>query len=324
MPKKVSRFLQQHQTKLLITLAIVLAVVLGWILFATVMARNTGFEGKTLWDWMELLIVPLVIAIGLWWLNRSEKQAEMSRIRYRQQQDDLQTYINNMTKLLLEHKLTPDPQDKLLKPSPERAIARTLTLNLLSNLAPHQKSRVLLFLYESRLIERVPLVNLAQTDLLGIDLAGMQLREINLSGADMREANLARTQLPQALLIGTDLQEAILTGAKLPDATLWQADLRGTDLHGTVLEEANLREAKLNGANLREANLRGCKLQGADLRGTEFDNAVLSEANLQGAIVDGEPWLRAKERDGLILPDGTQLAPRAIPENTSASVRDSE
>ncbi len=310
MLKKVDRLLHQHQTNLLIALAVVLSIGLGWILVATVTARNTGFEGKTLWDWMELLIVPLVIAIGLWWLNRSEKQTEMARIKYRQQQDDLQTYISNMTKLLLEHKLTPDPQDRLLKPSPERAIARTLTLNLLANLASHQKSRVLLFLYESRLIERVPLVNLAQTDLVGIDLVGMQLREINLSGAVMRQANLSNTQLPEALLIETNLHKGMLALAKLPEAILRQADLREADLQGAVLENADLRGANLNGANLYEANLRGCKLQGADLRGTKLDKAVLSEANLQGALIEQELWLMAKEIDGLILPNGTSMRPR--------------
>lgn len=314
MLKRVGRLLHQHQTKLLIALAVVLSIGLGWILIATVTARNTGFEGKTLWDWMDLLIVPLVIAIGLWWLNRSEKQAEMARIRYRQQQDDLQTYISNMTKLLLEHKLTPDPQDRLLKPSPERAIARTLTLNLLANIAPHQKSRVLLFLYESRLIERVPLVNLGQTDLAGIDLGGMQLREVNLSGAMMRQANLSNAQLPGALLIETNLHEGMLALAKLPEAILRQANLRQANLQGAVLENADLRGANLNGADLREANLRGCKLQGADLRHAKLEQVVLSEANLQGALLEGEPWLVAKAIEGLILPDGTDAAPRATQE----------
>jgi hypothetical protein len=31
---------------------------------------------KTLWDWMQLLIIPIVLAIGGYWLNRSERRNE--------------------------------------------------------------------------------------------------------------------------------------------------------------------------------------------------------------------------------------------------------
>ena len=35
-----------------------------YILVESINAKNTGFETKTLWDWMELLFVPLVLAVG--------------------------------------------------------------------------------------------------------------------------------------------------------------------------------------------------------------------------------------------------------------------
>src|SRR5574338_1358718 len=47
-----------------------------FILIETVRAKNTGFETKTLWDWMDLLIVPFVLAIGAVLINLSEKNRE--------------------------------------------------------------------------------------------------------------------------------------------------------------------------------------------------------------------------------------------------------
>lgn len=32
--------------------------------------------GKTLWDWMGLLLVPAILAGGAWWFNRQERKAE--------------------------------------------------------------------------------------------------------------------------------------------------------------------------------------------------------------------------------------------------------
>ena len=41
------------------------------LLVETIRAKNTGFETKTLWDWMELLVIPFVLAGGAFYLNRS-------------------------------------------------------------------------------------------------------------------------------------------------------------------------------------------------------------------------------------------------------------
>ena len=40
---------------------------------------GTGFTGKTLWDWMQLLIVPTALAVGGYIFNRTEKQLEHQR-----------------------------------------------------------------------------------------------------------------------------------------------------------------------------------------------------------------------------------------------------
>src|SRR5438045_1609856 len=36
----------------------------------------TGFPTKTLWDWLQLLFVPIILAIGGFWLNQLQKSRE--------------------------------------------------------------------------------------------------------------------------------------------------------------------------------------------------------------------------------------------------------
>lgn len=79
---------------------------LVFILVETVKAKNTGFETKTLWDWMELLVIPLVLAIGALILNRSERETEREITKDRQQEAALQFYLDRMSELLLEKKIT--------------------------------------------------------------------------------------------------------------------------------------------------------------------------------------------------------------------------
>lgn len=96
------------KTYLLYASLVIVGGCLVFILVETVRAKNTGFETKTLWDWMELLIIPLVLAIGAFFLNRSEraterettnKRAELEReiAKDRQQEAALQAYLDRMS-----------------------------------------------------------------------------------------------------------------------------------------------------------------------------------------------------------------------------------
>jgi hypothetical protein len=103
-------------------LVVVLLIFLIWITLETARSGNLGFggyvdakggyhRGKTYWDWMELLIIPIVLAIGAWWLNKSEREneqeiAEKNREEDRKIADDrrnqatLEAYFNRMEDLL--------------------------------------------------------------------------------------------------------------------------------------------------------------------------------------------------------------------------------
>src|SRR5215213_8284559 len=70
---------------------------------------------KTLWDWLDLLIVPIVLAIGGYLFTRSESQrtqeaADQQRTLDREladerrQDDMLQAYLDGMSELLSDEK----------------------------------------------------------------------------------------------------------------------------------------------------------------------------------------------------------------------------
>lgn len=138
-------------SSLLVTLGFVgLVLVLG----KTIRLRDTGFEPKTLWDWMELLLVPLVLAIGGWWLNKSQqeserKQAEKNRqeerlvARERREQETLEAYFDRMTQLMLEGQLR--EKAGVEEGSEVKTIARARTLAVLKNLGPERKGKVIEF-----------------------------------------------------------------------------------------------------------------------------------------------------------------------------------
>ncbi|HYU76097.1 MAG TPA: pentapeptide repeat-containing protein [Ktedonobacteraceae bacterium] len=232
----------------------------------------TGFLTKTLWDWLQLLIIPVVLAVAGFWLNQIQKSREekITERRAKSEQETtlnnqreaaLQGYIDTMSELLLEKHLGELTPEGKVKPEYEevRKIARVRTLTVLQQLDAIRKFSVLLFLHESRLIDK------GDKCIVTLDIA-------NLQRADLQ---------------GIHLENAQLCGAKLQEANLSGADLSGADL-----KDVNLQRANLTGVDLREAYLKGVDLGGADLSGALLDRADLEK--------------QAKSLKGAIMPDGSK------------------
>ena len=274
-------------------------------------------SGKTLWDWLQLLIIPAVLAVAGYIINltisrgeqaateqraKSERDAAEKRAQIdrdialdNQREARLQEYYDKMSELVFTR--------GLLKEDPEfevRMIARARTLSTLHGLDANRKGTLLQFLSESYLIRA--------------DTAGIRIPFIN------------KPILPVASPVGN----IPLNGADLNGANLWKASLWGVNLAYTNLSEANLGEfnlsvpsemqimlghqgslldhADLTGANLRKANLSHVNLRYTILRGANLSEIDLSEANLTGAIgiTVEELERQAKSLKGTIMPDGSK------------------
>ncbi len=258
-----------------------------WTGFGPYTPPTSNFQrGKTLYDWLQLAIIPVALAFGVWWLNRLQQQRdqkladERARIEREvaeqhakdeqevatdnQHEAALQDYVDNMSELLLHEKLRQSGEDDEV-----RKIARVRTLTVLPRLDGKRKASVVQFLYESGLIDKGKSI---------VDLSGANLGGADLDFAKLRGANLLRANLSLAGLQEADLQEA-----NLQEADLRKAYLFGADLSGANLTIANLSEADLSGAFLREADLTGAK-------------------------VTPEQWSKAKSLEGTIMPNGRKRA----------------
>ncbi len=253
----------------------------GWAGLGTYIppTKNSNFQrGKTLWDWMQLLFIPVALAVAGFWFNHRERDIEQQRVEAdreisydNQREATLKEYIDKLSELLLH--------ENLCKSEPEsevRKVVRIRTLTVLPRLDSRRKRSVLQFLYEASLINRNnPIVDLQGADFTDafmdhIDLHGAMLYKVNLSGARLWDANLCEADLSDASL-GVNYKILSVDKDGEPDdmkadqtylggANLSGAILRNTDLHGAYLNRANLSKAVLDGADLSQANLRGTKV----------------------------------------------------------------
>ena len=256
---------------------------------ATSNANNpgTGFSEKSLWDWLDLLIIPSVLTFGLLWFDlaeneRSRKAAadradiELNVAAQRTRENALQMYFDRMSTLLLDRNLkTSGRKDEV------RSLARARTLTVLSQLDGRRKGYLIRFLYEAGLIS-------------------VDKPVLTLGGGILGESALDETVLSRA-----DLTDALLSRVFLSGSYLTRVHLIRADLHRANLDKANLIGADLREANLSGASLKGAKLASADLRGARLTGANLQTANLRSAKISAEQLSSAASLVGAILPDGS-------------------
>jgi uncharacterized protein YjbI with pentapeptide repeats len=259
---------------------------LGW-------AAWTGFAGETLLDWLELLIIPIFIAVGVWWLDRRQKETEREFEQARLTKDreiaqekrydaTLEAYFDRMTALLLDEGLRDSEEGDEV-----RTIARTRTLTVLRRLDASHNEQVLGFLKGMGLIFAESSIDLLYSDIKEADLKGIvNLVDGNMRNANLKGVDLAGADLRMADLRGANLQEAFLIEANLQLAVLLDSDLRCTLLIRANMQGALLRNSNLQGASLLQADLRGADLRNADLRrARELDTVNFDDAKMEGAKV---------------------------------------
>jgi uncharacterized protein YjbI with pentapeptide repeats len=291
---------------------------------------------KTLWDWMALLFVPIVLTVLGLALTWAQQTHQLSIETHRAREAALQGYFSDVSALMLKQGLA---ESQAQEPPSTVARARTLsvlqTLDISDEVPPlggynlrnsrtlriqelDRKNSVVRFLYEADLIKgQEPIIsldgaNLNFSALGGANLSRANFHNVNLQGAqlffaDLEEADLTDASLSDAFLLGTDLTNANLSDAVLSSdlsegelyssaAYLYAADLHGAKLVGTVLEGVDLGDADLTDADLTNASLIDADLTDADLTNANLTNANLTNANLEGANGTSEKRLERQTR----------------------------
>jgi uncharacterized protein YjbI with pentapeptide repeats len=297
--------------------------------------QRTGFAGKTLWDWLQLLIVPLVLALAAFALNAAQadrdreqdvRQAAQERrvAEDRAREDALRSYLQQISDLITDHGLSSASHRGT--GLDVRTLARTLTVTTLRRLDAERKSLVLRFLLEGDLITgtttwlkspdgRVPIeTRLPQVSLAGADLQGVAVPRFlqrrtgpnargqyevvaaSFQGADLRDADFRETHLN-----GVSLLNADLSGADFRQANLRGADFRFACISRAQFARITVGERGDDAYTVDFAAVRGrdVDFSGADLTDATFVNARLTEVNLESAKTTRTRWPRGWTDTGL-------------------------
>jgi len=275
---------------------------------------------KTAWDWLQLLIVPAILAAIAVAFNAAETSRDRSREDRRTREDralaraaredsTLNAYLGQMSDLMLkQHLLDAGPK------SAAAIVARTITLVTIGRLDGERKGQVVRFLYGARLLQgRKPLVNLEGADLRGVDLRfaslfGSSHKRLNLSGTDLRGAKFDGGILAFADLEYADLRGASFYNALVTSVSLLNSDLRRVNFDHVDFDEPDFKQSNpatsfadscltnasfvgaVAGVIFDDAMGRNLDFSKADLSGASTTNAALTYLRLQGTQGRPREW----------------------------------
>ena len=221
----------------------------AWTGFGESIKDETKEASKTLWDWLDLLIIPVVIGLLGWSFSQAEKAKTKNREEERSENESFESFLQTMTDLIIKNKLHDEPSRQTL------AIARARINVAFNNLNGARKGQVLQFLYESYLIDINPKLKLRGANLKDAVLDEIVLGESEIRGAYFNKASIKDANLKGAILVGCDFTQADLSNSLVKDVDLSYSDLT---------------KAKLKNMDLTSVNFEGVTLTGADLRGSKI------------------------------------------------------
>jgi uncharacterized protein YjbI with pentapeptide repeats len=215
---------------------------------------------KTVWDWLQLLIVPAMLAAIALAYNSAQASREHRREDRSAQDATLLAYFTQEGDLMLKRKLLPGHPK-----APAAKVARTITLATVRRLDGRRKAEVVRFLAEAKLLDATsPVVDLKDADLSRLNLVGALLTNISFAHADLRGARF--------------------DGATLTRLSFAEADLSGASFRGASLGSVEFRQAKLNGAHFDGAKI-GRSSDDALGPPTSFFSACLSKTSFVDAYL---------------------------------------
>ncbi|TRT44716.1 MAG: pentapeptide repeat-containing protein [Microcystis aeruginosa Ma_QC_C_20070703_M131] len=248
----------------------------------------SGFQKKSFWDWLQLLIVPLMLALGAFYLNSAADFRDSQIAQERKQQEILTDYFSKMQGLIVETKKSKQTPGSKESNSEERLLlefrstAQALTLSVLEQLDGERKGKVIAYLAESQLItadnnEPSPQ---PEIELDGANLKGMVLNDVDqvvkngnklrviIKKSDMTDSRFERIGLfANSDLTGSNFSNSILTSVDFTNANMPQAKFIKGKINNVNFTDTILKETIFDGVKLENIVVSPA---------TDFDNACFT------------------------------------------------
>ncbi|MEB3316024.1 MAG: pentapeptide repeat-containing protein, partial [Candidatus Melainabacteria bacterium] len=243
----------------------------------------SGFQKKSFWDWLQLLIVPLMLALGAFYLNSAADFRDNQIAQEQKHQEILTDYFSKMQDLIVETKKSKQTPGSKESNSKERLLlefrptAQALTLSVLEQLDGKRKGKVITYLAESQLIT-ITVDNNKPSTQPEIKLDGANLKKIVLENVDLY--GIIDMKNKGQIINGIEINNANMEGANLSQVNLFKSNLSGSNLKNATLKNVNFTGSIMKDSKFINGQITDVNFTGVSLSQTIFDNIKLENITI--------------------------------------------
>ena len=208
-----------------------------WFGFRFSTTNDLGFSIRTLWDWLELLLIPIFLTTGAWIVSYFDKKTSLETEKENQMQKILDAFIDKISSFYLKEEITCTSK---LSSGLEKVL-RTQVLSALRQLDPNRKAELLQIIYEMNFIQNEPKISLHGANFNNINLVSAPLGNSTIKGASFVDANFRNSNLENSVFIGSDFTNADFRGSDLKNTDFSYSNLKGVNFSNCILTETCLK-----------------------------------------------------------------------------------
>lgn len=256
----------------------------------------TGFSGKTFWNWLELLGVPLIIAFVGWRFSMEQKNRELlitskerinaldlekkkhlySSMKF--QYSVLRESIDTINSMLHDHDQVVDTTtDEFKRIFRAKVIATIIILD-------NKRNRIFIDFIQS--ISAA--VDLSNSNFSYMGLSNCNISKFRFSNSTLRNITIRRTVIDNATFKGSTLQsidffEATGHIVDFSDATLIDVDFRDSILKDIDFSNSEFVRGSFTGAEIINGNFKGASFDSKSLLDDpkiKFRNTILPSGEI--------------------------------------------
>ena len=138
--------------------------------------------------------------------------------------------------------------------------------------------------------------NLSGTDLIDIDLSGLNLRDISFAYTNCSRSKFIKSFLAECSFTFSELVETNFDRAFLENVRFGFSDLSNASFNGAFLKGANLGNCNLTNVDFRNADLTNTMFYGANMKNVKLSGQDMSTAKF-GTYVNDELQLHGWHED---------------------------
>ncbi|MCA9941861.1 MAG: pentapeptide repeat-containing protein [Ardenticatenaceae bacterium] len=267
---------------------------------------------KTVWDILEVIILPAVVALVIFHLDKRDKNVKQQIANEERRQIALTGFIDRVSDLVLNHfegqRLEENRNAKQIY-----NMLRAWLTEIVKDLDGVRKGQLVQLLHGFELLSSMQYEendnenNELKAILDGVDFSGVilksaKLEEIDLLNASMEDADLKDVELRNSQFKNTNLSRANLNNVNLTDSCLnsvffENSTFENVQLNNALIEVVNFSNTHFTKVYLNHARVSQNNEWDTEIKSIHADNAIwtdvrLDEANLDNAFLEKTQFIK--------------------------------